>query len=108
MNEKSRRLLEFLQEQNASHGYAELRRSYLAMTTDMVCEHTFGWSMKLLDDEERSSAWFETVRAVASLTPLVKQFVWIIPLALNLPIGLLNFLVPSLGRLVAFRRVCNI
>ncbi|KAL5115780.1 hypothetical protein ACEQ8H_006275 [Pleosporales sp. CAS-2024a] len=82
----------------------ELRSQFLAVTTDVVCQHTFQRNLGLLHSTKQAHAWKETIGAVAILTPLAKQFTWIIPMALKVPVGLLNAVVPSLGRIVQLHR----
>lgn len=89
----------------ACGGAVELRKLYLAITTDTLSAHCFENSLDLLKDDRRANDWKKTIRAVAVLTPLIKQFTWIISIALRLPLGLLQMLVPDLARIVALRRV---
>lgn len=104
---KAERLVSRLQEQFEKYGFAEMRANYLATTTDALCLHAFGGSMDLLENEQRSKNWQQTIKAVAVLTPLVKQFTWIIPVALSLPLAPLRLVVPDLARIVALHRVCH-
>ena len=107
IHEKVERLGARLQQQLAKNGSAEMRANYLAMTTDALCCHAFGRSMDLLGDEVRSKNWQQTIKAIAMLTPLIKQFTWIIPVALKLPLAPLRLTVPGLARIVALHRVCT-
>ncbi|KAL8963661.1 MAG: hypothetical protein Q9193_000105 [Seirophora villosa] len=91
----------------ARGGVVELRKMYLAMTTDTLADHAFQRNLGLLGSEQRSDEWRRTIKAVAVLTPLIKQFTWIIPLALRLPLGPLRWVVPDLARVVALRRDMN-
>lgn len=104
IHEKIERLGARLQQQLSENGSAEMRANFLAMTTDALCSHAFGRSMDLLGDEVRSRNWHQTIKAIAILTPLIKQFPWIIPVALKLPLVLLRMTVPRLARIVALRR----
>ncbi|KAL8732133.1 MAG: hypothetical protein Q9181_004048 [Wetmoreana brouardii] len=88
----------------ANGGVVELRKTYLAMTTDTLSAHTFDRSLDLLKEDQRANEWKRTIKAVAVLTPLIKQFTWIIPLALKLPLGPLRMAVPDLARIVALHR----
>jgi hypothetical protein len=83
----------------------ELGRAYLAMTTDVVCQHTLGKSLGFSENQAATDAWKKTMRAVAGLTPIAKQFPWMIPLALNMPSKLLRSLAPDLDRVVELHRV---
>ena len=89
----------------ANGGVVELRKTYLAMTTDTLAGHAFHKSLDLLKDDRKANEWMRTIHAVTILTPIIKQFTWIIPLALKLPLGPLRAIVPDLARIVALRRV---
>ena len=87
-------------------GAADLRLHYLALATDVVCGHCFDYSMDLLQDKGRAQGWSNTIKAIAILTPLVKQFTWIIPLAKKLPIKCFEAVkLPSLARILALFKV---
>jgi hypothetical protein len=100
-------LCERLQKQLANCGIAELRRNYLALTTDTLSCYAFEESLDLLNNEQGAFDWQRTIKAVAILTPLARQFTWIIPLALKLPILPLKLAVPDLARIVMLHRVCD-
>ncbi|KAL8908998.1 MAG: hypothetical protein Q9207_000449 [Kuettlingeria erythrocarpa] len=88
-------------------GNVELRKTYLAMTTDTLAEHTFQKPLGLLNCERKAEDWRRTITAVAILTPLIKQFTWVIPLVMKLPLAALRIVVPDLARIVALRRDMN-
>lgn len=98
-------LLARIDDQIRTTGSAEMRRNYLALTTDTLSDHCFGRSTGLLLDEQAATEWQNTIKAVAFLTPLAKQFPWIIPLALKCPLEPLQMVVPDLARIVKARRV---
>lgn len=98
-------LVRTLEHSLANGGVAEMHKTYLAMTTDTLCDHTFGESLALLQEDKRADNWKRTIKAVAVLTPLIKQFTWIIPLALKLPLSPLQMVVPDLARIIALHRV---
>jgi cytochrome P450 len=83
----------------------ELGSSFLALTTDAVCEHVLGSHCAFLDSSERTLAWKKTIRAIACLTPFAKQFPWIMPTAFRLPLYLLQRIAPSLSRIVELQFV---
>ena len=94
-----------LRQSLANGGVVEIRKTYLAMTTDTLCGHAFDKSLNLLQEDQKADEWKRTIKAVAILTPLIKQFTWIIPLALKLPLSPLRVVVPDLARIVALHRV---
>ena len=98
-------LCQKLDENLVKRGVVELRKTYLALTTDILADHAFGKSLDLLLEDQKANDWKRTIKAVAILTPLIKQFTWIIPIALIIPLRLLHIVVPVLARIVALRHV---
>ncbi|CAO1606115.1 hypothetical protein XANCAGTX0491_009615 [Xanthoria calcicola] len=96
-------LSRLLKEKAATGGIIELRQTFLALTTDTLSRHTFDRSSDLLSNEQAAAEWLRTVKSIAGLTPLVKQYTWIIPLALKSPLAPLRAIVPDLARIVALR-----
>ncbi|KAF2630917.1 putative flavonoid 3-hydroxylase [Macroventuria anomochaeta] len=105
IQEMTSRLCQNLSQAAASGIELEMQSHFLAITTDVVCQHTFQRNLGLLHSTKHAHNWKETIRAIAILTPLAKQFTWIIPMALKVPVTLLNAVVPSLGRIVQLHRV---
>ena len=89
----------------ASNGVVELRKTYLAMTTDSLGGHAFNKSPDLLREDQQAEEWRKTIKAVAILTPLVKQFTWLIPFVLKVPVAALQVIVPDLSRIAILHRV---
>ena len=85
----------------------ELRTRFLAFTTDTVALHSLGQSMGLQSDERRAEEWYRTIRAIAKLTPLLKQFPWVIDVFQNLPVGAVYSIMPDLARVLQLRRVSS-
>ncbi|KAI3324236.1 cytochrome P450 [Xylariaceae sp. AK1471] len=98
------RMLASILRQISSNGYAEMRMNFLAFSTDTLAEHAFGETLDLLRNEDKAKNWQNTIKAVAYLTPIVKQFPWVIPVALKLPVRPLELIVPDLARIVRLRR----
>lgn len=103
--DKVQKLETRLSQDFARTGFAEMRMNYLALATDTLCEYAFGESPGLLDEFQSAANWISTIKAVAAITPVVKQFLWIMPLTLMLPLRSLEFLAPNLARIAAFRNV---
>lgn len=89
----------------ARNEVVELQQIFLALTTDTLSHHAFDRSLDLLSNEQAAAEWKRTTKAIAVLTPLIKQFTWIIPTALKIPLVLLRLVVPDLARIVALRLV---
>ena len=83
----------------------ELRLNFLAFTTDTITRHALGESRELQKNPILAQQWSTTIRAVAQITPLVKQFPWLIKVALNTPLVLFRLVLPDLARLVEFHQV---
>ena len=65
---------ERLSGQLANHGIAEIRKNFLAMTTDTLYGHVFDSSLELLEDNNTVLEWQRTIKVITILTPLQKQF----------------------------------
>ena len=61
--------------------------------------------MGLQDDYDRAKSWSCTMRALAQLTPLIKQFPWLINLVQKLPSNIIRPWLPNLARVVFLIRV---
>ena len=94
-----------MKEQLANGGTAEMRKNFLALSTDTLCGHAFDESLDLLESDQAASDWQKTIKALTALTPLAKQFPWILPFALTLPLAPLRMIVPDIARVVAVHRV---
>lgn len=98
-------LCDNIRDQLQNSQVAELRLNFAAFTTDVVCGYVFDGSLGLLKDSRRALEWKRTISAVAALTPLIKQFPWIISLVKKVPISLLRAVVPDLARIVELHKV---
>lgn len=105
MHENLAALCRNIEVQIKQKGFAEMRKNYLALSTDILCDHMFDNPLGLLKSEEAAVNWQETIKTVAELTPLVKQFTWLLPVALRIPVSVLQILVPRLARIVSVRKV---
>ena len=83
----------------------ELRRVFLAFTTDTVALHSLGQTLGLQNDGNRAKDWSRTMRAVAQLTPFIKQFPWILSAVQNLPIIAVEAVMPDLARVLRLHEV---
>lgn len=91
--------------QQSRNAPVEVHTLFLAFANDTVCSYAFDYSMNLLEDPQRARDWRTTISAIAGLTPLIKQFPWLIPIAKRIPLQLLKELVPSLARLLSLQEV---
>nr|POF02212.1 cytodhrome p450 monooxygenase [Quercus suber] len=63
----------------------DVRPLFLAWSTDSLTGHLFGGAFGFLKDPSRRQEWFDMYSHMQSLWPLVKQFHWIVPTALEYP-----------------------
>ncbi|KAL9634621.1 MAG: hypothetical protein Q9164_003980 [Protoblastenia rupestris] len=109
IHEKAELLFAGMRMQQQCNGSVDLRVNFLAMTTDMIAALSLNGSnppkrMHLLQNEEYAREWQKTIAAVAFLTPIAKQFPWLIPTALKFPVGFWTTVAPPLGRIVELNR----
>ncbi len=83
----------------------ELRTKFIAFATDTVTRYALGESMGLQNDQRSAEEWQQTIRAVAGLTPIVKQFPWTISLSKNLPVDAVRLVHPELARVAQLHHV---
>lgn len=105
VQEQVERLSEIFQRYVENGEVLELRKRFLAFTTDTVALHTLGQSMDLQSDERRAEEWHRTIRTVAKLTPFAKQFPWVIDVVRNLPVGPFKMIMPDMARLLQLHHV---
>ncbi|KAL9611916.1 MAG: hypothetical protein Q9167_003469 [Letrouitia subvulpina] len=80
---------------------------FLAFANDTACAYAFDYSMNLLEEPERALDWKMTIKAIASLTPFIKQFPWIIPIVKRVPGWLRRLLSPKMERLLSLQADMN-
>ena len=82
-----------------------LNTAFLAFASDAISQYAFGESMGLQKDRHHAGNWNQSIRAVASMTPIAKQFPWIISWTQRVPIKIVRLFLPRLARLLQFHRV---
>ena len=92
-------------EQQSKQGPVELHTIYLAFANDTVCSFAFDYSMDLLENPSVAKEWKMTISAIASLTPLIKQFPWLHNVVEWIPDLLLRQFVPKFARIRILRAV---
>ena len=78
---------------------------YLAWSTDSIAQYLEGQPFGLLNDKERAAEWARTLDTVVELVPLIKQIPSVMPLALRLPLWLVQTISPALGRVLKLHEV---
>ena len=89
----------------STEGPVEMYTLFLAFANDTVCSFAFDYSMHLLENPQRATDWGATMKSITTLTPLIKQFPWLIAVARRIPQLLLKSITPRFARLLALRVV---
>jgi len=97
-------LFKRLDEQIKRDGFAEMRMNYLAFATDTVADYCLETSLKLLENEDKAVLWQDTITSLANTAPLARQWSWVTPLALKVPLWIVNGVNLKLGRVVGLHR----
>ena len=100
MREQVERLSEILERSSDRREVVELRRRFLAFTTDTVALHALRETLGLQNDDCRAEEWSRTISAVAKLTPFIKQFPWILRVVQTIPIFAVQAVMPDLARVL--------
>ncbi|KAL9090101.1 MAG: hypothetical protein Q9159_002166 [Coniocarpon cinnabarinum] len=94
------RLSQVLAEHQQSGSVFDARVTFLAWSTDSLTSYVFNESANLLDNPTKAIEWWEMYDKLRTLFPMLKQCLWIVPLALELPVWLVYVILPSLVPLV--------
>ncbi|KAI1505577.1 putative flavonoid 3-hydroxylase [Biscogniauxia marginata] len=97
-------LLSLLDQQIARDGYTEMRKNYLAFTTENISVYALGQSSTLLENETKAFQWRESIKAQAEWTLLARNFSWVTSLVLKMPVVLLEITLPNFSRIVGSHR----
>ncbi|KAF2202754.1 cytochrome P450 [Delitschia confertaspora ATCC 74209] len=81
----------------------DLKSAFGALAEDVVQEYSLKANMGYLDDEQRALEWRETFDGIIGATSIGKQFGWVRPLMMSLPLGVLRWLSPPAARLMEFQ-----
>ena len=82
---RANKLANVLSRQINAKGYADVRSAYLAFATDVITQHCFRSDLCLLDDDSQAEEYLATFHSIALLTPIAKQFSWLLPRVMKLP-----------------------
>ncbi|KAL7905486.1 cytochrome P450 [Trichoderma velutinum] len=76
----------------------------LAFTTDTLYHYAFDKDAGFMHDPIAAQSWKNAMISVATATPFIKQFPWIIKIITALPHALLSYMLPDLSRLLGVHR----
>ncbi|KAK5745322.1 hypothetical protein LTR17_001483 [Elasticomyces elasticus] len=78
----------------------ELRTTLLAWSTDVLTTYMFEQPTGLLKDERKAAEWQATFEKMRQLFPILRRCLWAVPMALALPLWLVDLLLPSITPLL--------
>ena len=108
IHERVAKLCDALERQAKHDGFVEFRVNYLAFATDVVFTFSYNGSLDLLGNPREAREWKNTIGAISGLTPLIKQFPWLIPMARRLPLIIWTVLLPDLARALLLHRASHL
>ncbi|KAL8836207.1 MAG: hypothetical protein Q9176_006468 [Flavoplaca citrina] len=82
-----------------------LRTAFMGFTLDIVSVFALGESMGLQHDMDRARGWVDMLKAVSKITPMAKQFPWLISWGQKLPLGILRVIDPTMAGLLQVHEV---
>lgn len=92
INEKIELMCDFFESAMHKGEIINIRVPLLAYATDFYCAHALGDSgdMNLLKDMGKAQVWRHSIVGLLHLTPIVRQFSWIVPVVVELPMWLIR------------------
>lgn len=87
--------------QIARDGYVDTRVLFVAYTSDVVYEYSFGQQFGLLQDETKAKEWHDSLESLKATIPYARQFNWIITLSQKMPLFITRAISPRLARVGA-------
>jgi hypothetical protein len=90
-----------------SQDYTLIVNEFVAMAADTVSCYEFGEPLGLLGDEKLAKGWLDITKAIGRLSPISKQFPWIMPLALNIPMSIIRLFGENVTRVMGLRHVSS-
>jgi cytochrome P450 len=76
----------------------------LSFTTDLMTDIILGQPLGCQADKTVAESWFATTNSLPRITPLVKQFPWIVAIALKVPLWVIRVILPDIALLVLLHR----
>ncbi|KAK5122214.1 hypothetical protein LTR85_004124 [Meristemomyces frigidus] len=104
MQTKVSKLREAFRDAETSGLSLELGVSFLAYTTDIAGEYFFQQSLDMQDDVVKARQWKTATHRLATMTPVIKQFPWIMKPALLMPTAVMDTVAPDIACLMGIQR----
>ena len=79
--------------------------TFLAWSTDTLTSYVFDKSTGLLQNDKGAQDWWRMFEAMRKLYAFLRQALWIVPLALELPLAVVETFVPVLAPLLKVYKV---
>ena len=89
------RMSEYLDRGFQEQPIINTRVTFLAWSAAAITSYVFDKSFNLLASKEKALELYSTFQKIQLLWPFVKQCVWVVPLALMLPLWVVNRVLPS-------------
>ncbi|KAL9082972.1 MAG: hypothetical protein Q9159_006073 [Coniocarpon cinnabarinum] len=85
-----------------------VQEEFLAFTSDAFTQLAFGTPFGFQNDAQERHQWHETMKAVATMTNVIKQFPWAIKFAFTIPLSWIMRVYPELGRLLLWQNLIRL
>ena len=82
-----------------------LRTAFMGFTLDIVSVLPLCESIGLQHDMDRARGWVDMLKAVSRMTPMAKQFPWLISWGQKLPLGISRVIDPTMAGLLQIHEV---
>ncbi|KAK6585195.1 hypothetical protein PZA11_001922 [Diplocarpon coronariae] len=102
---QAEKLCQSLQDSYARREVVKLHTTYLGFTTDSVSEFAFARPDGLQGNTEGLEDWAETLKMVGESFPLLRQFPWMLKVALKFPLWGYQLVVPAFSRFLELHKV---
>lgn len=102
---KVTRLCEVIGKYYAKGQPMNLTNALLAATMDTITEYSFGDCNNLLDSEQLSDKWRETITSVMKNTALVNHYGWLPPFVESLPRKVSELIAADMSMMVDYKAV---
>ena len=107
LRKQAEKLCQTFEDSYTNDEVVNLHIRYLGFTTDSVSEFAFARSDGLQGNVDGLEDWAETLRMVGAVFPLLRQFPWMIKVALKLPLWVFQLVVPVLSRFLELHKVSS-
>ena len=108
MQQQVQILSDAFQKKFLSKEVVQLRSIFVAFTTDTIYQYAMGHNMGMQRDEERARQWLMTLEETSKVTPMAKQFTWMLALAQKIPLEWIRWLKPEVAVLLEIQHVSRL